>query len=287
MYYMQELGDGPSQQWLNKFDNFSHRVHTDNFKDGDSYIDKMMRAQREKGSFKVSHLGGRLSRTYHFTIDPNRIAKRILAVREQLSGEWAHDLACIENENLEIQRMEFEKMLTSDESVLQSKRNLVFDTDPFSNEHTPLRYKNYLALKTLVTRHAVARLLPYMRDSASNHEYMYLLQYVNSYGPIADGDTFVRDLMAKPIEMRTNPDYTIQPRALALQVLELRLAIAQEWIGVMQFIPDEQNLMNRNILEKSMEMSNSLGEDIMRPKNTKDSPETKLDKDGEESEAST
>lgn len=252
MYYMQEMHDSPSRDFLLKFDDFSAKVKAHKFNDGDAYIDRMLRAPNRK---LIVHLGHpRFARKFHFTIEPNRIAKRIMQSRIQLAAEWARDLRCIDIENLELQRMAFERMVCSSDAELNSKRNLVFDSDPFAIDQTPLRYKNYMALKTLTTQHAVARLLPYTRDRGSNHEYMYLLQFVSSYGAIKDGDQFLRALMDRPLESRTNPVHTIHPRAIALQLLELRSVIAAEWIAVMEYIPEEQRLMNRALLERSMDV---------------------------------
>lgn len=261
MYYMHELGDGPSHQWLSNFDNFSDKVKKHTFKNGDRFIERMMHTPPAKGSLKIGHPSGRFSRTFHFTIDPRNIAHRIVAVRVQLAGEWARDLRCVDAENLELQRLSFERIVVVSEKELDSKRNLIFDSDPFANDQTPLRFKNYVALKTLITQHAVTRLLPYMRDRGSNHEYMYLLQFVNSYGAIANGDDFMRDLMSRPVELRTNPSYTVVPRSIAAQVLELRSAIAAEWITVMEFVPVEHELNNRSSLERSMEASGDLPDD--------------------------
>ena len=275
-YYMHELGDGPGRTWLRNFDAFDEKVQEDKFTDGDAYLDRMSRAQNEKGVLRIGN--SRLSRKYNFTIEPHRIAKRITDVRLQLAEEWAKDLGCIKHENLEIQRLGFEKMLCSSEKELNSKRNLVFDSDPFTTDHTPLRYKNYKALKTLITGHAVARLLPYTRDCGSNHEYMYLLQFMNSYGAIKDGDELVRMLMERPIEYRTNPEFVIQPKGIALQIMELRQAIAEEWISVMEFIPGEQNLRTRSILENSMKISDAIGEDVRKPQSGIDDSESITDK---------
>lgn len=255
MYYMDEMHDGPSKIWLSRFESFEQKVKANQFRDGDTFIDRMLRAQPEKGTLKVGH--PRFSRTFTFTIEPNRIAKRILQSRGQLSAEWANDLKCIEAENLELQRIGFEKLFCKDDTELDSKRSLIFDSDPFSTDHTPLRFKNYQALKTLTTLHAAARLIPYLRDRGPNHEYMYLLQFVKSYGPIKDGDLFIRTLMERPIETRTNPSHIIHPRAIALQIMELRVVIAKEWKSVMEFIPEEQSLSARRSLERSINLSSA------------------------------
>jgi len=125
-----------------------------------------------------------------------------------------------------------------------------------------------MALKVLITQQAIVRLLPFLRDRGSNHEYMYLLRFVNSHGPLEKGDKFIRTLMECPIETRTNPTHTIQPKAIATQIMELRRVIAQEWITVMECLPEEQLLRAREMLETSMDMSTQLGEDIRRPKQT-------------------
>lgn len=255
MYYMHELGDGPSHQWLSNFEDFTNKVKTRQFKDGDQFIDRMMRTPPKKGNIRIGHPSGRFSRTFPFTIEPHRIAQRIIKVRLQLSKEWARDLRCVDAENLELQRLSFERMMATSEEELDAKRNLIFDSDPLASDQTPLRFKNYVALKTLITQHAVARLLPYTRDQGSNHEYMYLLQFTNSYGAIGDGDEFIRQLMARPVELRTNPTFTVVPKSIAVQLLELRSAIAAEWITVMEFVPVEHELNTRGALEKSLEAS--------------------------------
>lgn len=261
LYYMHELHDGPSHNWLNSFDNFSEQVKAHKFKNGDQFLDKMRQAPMEKGYIKIGHPSGRFSRKFPFTIEPRRIASRIVDVRVELASEWAKDLLCIEPENLELQRMSFERLVAKSDAELDSKRSLIFDSDPFANDQTPLRFKNYTALKTLLTQHAITRLLPYMRDRGSNHEYMYLLQFLNSYGAIGDDVDFLQYLMARSPESRTNPSFMVSPRSIASQILELRSVIAKEWIAVLDFVPVETKLLRCGMLEKSMEASHNLPED--------------------------
>lgn len=269
MYYMHELGDGPSHQWLSRFGNFSESAKKNTFTNGDEFVDRMLRTPTEQCSVKIGHPSSRFSRTFNFTIEPRRIAKRIMDVRVQLSKEWSNDLKCIDAENLELQRLSFEKMMVSTEKELNSKRNLIFESDPCVNDQSPLRFKSYIALKTLITQHAVTRLLPFIRDQGSNHEYMYLLRFINTYGAIADGDKFLSDLMGKQAEARTNPNFTVVPKYIANQILELRSVIAAEWITALDFIPVENELNMRGQLEKSMELSIDLPEDTQNGPNGK------------------
>lgn len=262
MFYMNELGDGPSHQWLSQFDDFSNKVKLRQFRNGDQFIARMLLAPLKEGTVTIGYPSARgLSRTVSFVIEPRRIAQRVIDVRLHLSTEWASDLRCVDADNLELQRLSFERILVSSEQELDTKRNLTFDSDPMATDQTPLRFQNYIALKTLITQHAVARLLPYIRDHGSNHEYMYLLQFMNWYGAIADGDEFIRDLMARQVEQRSNATFTVVPKSIALQLLELRSAIAAEWISVMEFVPMEHEMNARGALEKLFEVSNDLPSD--------------------------
>lgn len=261
LFYMHEFHDGPSHHWLSNFDSFSDRVKARQFKNGDQFLEKMRQAPIEKGFIQIGHPSGRFSRKFPFTIEPGRIASRIVDARVQLSEEWAHDLHCIEAENLEIQRLSFERLLSKSEADLNSKRNLIYDSDPFANDESALRFRNYTALKTLLTQHAVMRLLPYIRDRGSNHEYMYLLQFLATYGPIGDDTKFFETLMRGATQQRRNPSFLVVPRSIAIQILDLRTELAKEWISALEFIPIETKLSMCGALEKSMDASHGLLED--------------------------
>lgn len=261
---MQELRDAPSHNFLRTFDSFEDKVISSDFNEGDAYLDRLQAAPIRTGTFRVGHPRSRLSRKCSFTINPPRIALSVLSARKQLAAEWAVDLRCIEEENLEIQRRAMERTTTSDKRELQAKENLIFEIDPFASDNSPLRYRNYVSLKTIITQLAITRLLSYLRDHGSNHDYMWLLQYQRSRKQNLQGDDLVRDIMSRSVEMRTNPEHTIQPRNIALKVLELRGIIAKDWIAVMSCVPEEQMLRAKGRLEKTMEMSASLGEDVRK-----------------------
>lgn len=261
LYYFMELGDYPSRKWLLNFESFDKIEREDKFRDGDAFLKKMFNAKPYSGFIVQQHPRGYYSRKFPFSISPRRIGDSILASRMQLAAEWEQDLRCVEAYNLEIQRMSFEKMFESDERRLEAKRSLIFDFDAFSSNQTPLRYKNFKSLLVLVTQHAVARLQPFLRDT-SNHDYMYMMQFVSSYGPLKDGDAFVKVLMEEPKQCRTNPEFVIDPRALAMHVMDLRKIIANEWISVMKRVPEEQLSMKRSMLEHAVELSYAPGEDV-------------------------
>lgn len=96
-----------------------------------------------------------------------------------------------------------------------------------------------------------------------------------------NGDAFVTALMDRPLESRTNPDYIIHPRSIAAQILELRAIIAEEWIAVMEYFPEEQRLMTMDLLERSMRISDPPGEDVKKP-GKKGEEGMSVDKEGDE-----
>lgn len=223
------------------------------FHDSDQYLLRMLRAPIVRGVLEQRHPRAYLTRKFPFTIQPSRVAQSILASRAQLADEWAVDLLCVDADNLELQRMSFERMLESDERVLASRQNLVFDTGAFHVNETPLRAKNFKKLLLLLTQHAIARLMAYLRDT-SNHDYMWLMNFVARYGALDDGDHFISELMRQPAESRTNPLKLINPRALAVEIMDTRSAIASEWVSLMKSIPEEQLALQRKALERSVNM---------------------------------
>lgn len=211
MYYIQKMRDSVTWRWLTNFDGFVHKVDHDCHLDGDRYLDRMMRACNEKGTIQVSHMQGRLSTTYKFTIEPYRIATRIFNFSKELASERATDLKYIKMGNSDIQRLAVERLLCTTTQELEFRRNLIFGHESLSTENTPLRYKTYSAIKTLPSRHALSRILPYMPDHAPNYGYMYILQFNSAYGPMNDGDQYVNHLMNRQLEERTYPSHTIHP----------------------------------------------------------------------------
>lgn len=253
LFYFNEFHDGPSSHWLSNFKDFAARERS-TFRDGDAFLVDMLYAPKETGSYTVAHPRGYFSRRFSFTIDPHNIAQRVLRVREQLAAEWVEDLALIGAENLELSRLALERALGPARETAERRRRRMFDEGTQSGQ-TPLRYKNYNSLKVLTTQHATARLTSHLRDS-SNHEYMWLIQFIRCYGPIIDGNAFVEAIMAAGPQPRNNPAFTVVPQHLASRIMSLRAAIADEWIQILGRVPKEHLALHRNMLELSM-MSSS------------------------------
>jgi hypothetical protein len=258
-YYLREFNDAASMKWLLEFNGFQARADSNSFDDDGTFISDMQHAPPQTCVMTVGHKT--FKRTYKFEIRPIDIASRVIACRAQVAEEWARDLACIGLENREIVRMSFERMCESDERKLNAVRSRVFDHDNGSSDQTPLRYKNYQKLKLLATQHACARLELKLRDS-NNHDYMFFRSYVRRSMPIRNDEEFILGLMKLSPVLRINPNYEIDPAALARHLMDMRTRIATEWIECMKGVPEEHLKWSRQRLEASISMNLTKGEDI-------------------------
>lgn len=258
-FYLMEMNDSATRNWMLQFENFAERCDENKFEDDGTFLHNMLRAKPVTCTMNVGHPRGRFKRVFKFQIRPIDIATRILAVRIQLANEWARDLRCIEFENKEIERMELERMMVSDEKDLNSVKKNIFDYDNLEGNQTPLRYKNYGKLKLCVTQHAISRLEVMLRDT-SNHDYMFFRSFRRSMEPLVSDEEFILALMAQMPTCKINPAYEVNPKRLAHALMVIRAQVATECIAVMNGIEAEQKLNERRCLENSLSLR-TLGED--------------------------
>jgi hypothetical protein len=261
-FYYAEFRDVPSKNWLLRFDGFEEREKEHSFNDENgNFLRNMFRTQPQHGTMVVGHPKSKFKREFKFVIEPPKVANQVLAARTQLAEEWATDLKCIVLENKEIMRMSFERIFENDEKKLNSLRGRVFDFDNFSTDQTPLRFKNYSKLKLLVTQQAISRLEMYLRDT-NNHDYLFFRGFVHSsHQPLVNDEKLLVELARQPTVHRINPDHVIDPMSIARRLMEVRAHIAQEWIGVLQGVPEEHVNWSRVRLEESMSLNPTQGED--------------------------
>lgn len=273
-FYLREMNDSPTRNWLLRFEDFSARCDENRFEDDGTFLHNMLRAKPVTCTINVGHPTGRFKREYSFEIIPMDIAKRVLAVRRQLAKEWANDLQCIELENQEIKRMALERIIHSDETSLNAVRKNIFDYDNLEGNQTPLRYKNYNKLKLYVTQHAISRFEVMLRDS-SNHDYMFFRTFRRRMEPLTNDEEFILGLRDQLPTSKINPVHEINPKSLAQALMDLRADVAKECIAIMAGIDGEQNADERRRLENSLSLK-ILGED-------EDSATLAADKEDEES----
>lgn len=258
-YYLMEMNDSPTRNWLLQFEDFAKRCDENRWEDDGTFLHNMLRAKPVKCTMNVGHPRGRFKREFKFEIVPMQIAQRILAVRLQLAKEWAHDLQCVALENQEITRMSLERVIHSDEVSLTAAKKNVFDFDNLEANQTPLRFKNYGKLKMYVTQHAISRFELLLRDT-SNHDYMFFRTFRRHMEPLSNDEEFIVGLRNQLPASRINPVHEINPKDLAQMLMDLRVEVAQECISVLKGIEAEQKLDERRRLEVSLSLM-TMGED--------------------------
>lgn len=254
LYYYAELHDAPTQRWLLDFDRFGIRDNQDLFFDSDAYLTRMIRAPSVPGVIHTRQ--GRLTRKHTFTIEPPRVARAVLAAREQLATEWAADLPVIRAENAELLRAACERLIEPDARARASRENIVFSP----SDGSPLRGRNLQLCTALLTQHAVARILPFLRGS-SNAEYVWLAKYLAGNGAISDGKTFLRRMLGQEGVQDKYSMRAVDPRGIAVQIMDMRGGIADEWVQAMRGVVDEQDALLRSLLERALQASLDCGED--------------------------
>mmetsp|Transcript_3824 Transcript_3824/g.12175 ORF Transcript_3824/g.12175 Transcript_3824/m.12175 type:complete len:252 (-) Transcript_3824:1496-2251(-) len=173
-------------------------------------------------------------RTYEDTLSPQKLARKLLTVRETLAREWQRDLKLVEadNEEIQIHRAEIVKNLVD---LNQFHRQPVVPVETLEDcGSTPLRLSTFDLLKSALTRHAARRLLAELeRDSFRRHEAEWFATFLRKHGSSLRGSTesgaaadFLARLMEQPLLVGTslggNPRFT-DPLALAERLLELRV----------------------------------------------------------------
>eukprot|EP00190_Bangiopsis_sp_CCMP1999_P006803 CAMPEP_0198722814 /NCGR_PEP_ID=MMETSP1475-20131203/426_1 /TAXON_ID= ORGANISM="Unidentified sp., Strain CCMP1999" /NCGR_SAMPLE_ID=MMETSP1475 /ASSEMBLY_ACC=CAM_ASM_001111 /LENGTH=297 /DNA_ID=CAMNT_0044483737 /DNA_START=252 /DNA_END=1145 /DNA_ORIENTATION=- len=246
LYYMKEFHDGANEKWLRKFEEFDKKEK--DFMDWEGYLVRMFQAVPVTGKEVFAHPKGNFRREYTFTIDPSRIAQRVLATREHLAREWTEDLRLLDMENLEITRMHYELAMNA-EADLDPLKQRILDVDVFDSDSSPLRIGSYHQLRAMATHYAVHRLLQRMKQR-SNHHFMWLSEYIVGHSITPDSEKFLYSLLKANAEYRKNPDTYISPRKVATMIMNCRAAVSRELITDLESVKAENLTVQRKVLEE-------------------------------------
>lgn len=188
---------------------------------------------------------------YNDTIVPSRIAAQLLSIRVMLSEELVEDLKLIGDDNVELRRHhdEIVRNLVDDEAA---NRHAIRPHDWDQKRQTspsPLRQANYDLLKNALTEQAFQLLLHELdRDTLQRHSYEWLQAFGRTHAarlrqPDAGwhvASELLGEMMAQPVAVSTSPGGNarfLDPLALADQLMELRLEIADEWADALLLTP--------------------------------------------------
>eukprot|EP00183_Erythrolobus_madagascarensis_P005618 CAMPEP_0185845130 /NCGR_PEP_ID=MMETSP1354-20130828/1184_1 /TAXON_ID=708628 /ORGANISM="Erythrolobus madagascarensis, Strain CCMP3276" /LENGTH=403 /DNA_ID=CAMNT_0028545025 /DNA_START=104 /DNA_END=1315 /DNA_ORIENTATION=- len=254
MVYLDEFHDGPSKDWLEKFADFKQREAT--FAESDKYLLRMMRTTTQKGTLTVSHPKGYFKRSFPFTIEPRRLAERILAIREQLAAEWQRDLQLIEEENQQLHRIHLELSLNGADTDLNKVRKRIFEHDPFADNDSALCSSNYRQLKAMLTEFASYAFLDKLKH-VDSHSYKWLDSYLSTH-EVGNDEAFLRELWTMPTvspsssSEETDVEGEVRPFDLAGKILSERLKLSKDWSSLLTNAPSANRVLLLECLKESV-----------------------------------
>ena len=216
------------------------------------------------------------TRTYTESIDPAKVARQILEIREMIACEWAEDLQLLQADNAELRRHRADEV-KSDEGVdaLERFQHAIIPAETVGDsgiDCTPLRQPSYDLLKNAATAEALRRLLTELEgDPKQQHVSMWLSDFIATHAAaLTDAEAararahtregrggwhVARDvilrLMSQPVSVAvgTNGEaHFLDPLALAESTMTYRAQIATEWSEMMRRVPDGHLALERRRL---------------------------------------
>ncbi|CAM9670451.1 unnamed protein product [Ectocarpus sp. 4 AP-2014] len=269
VYYWLEFRDDLTPQWMKQF----------TYRNGDirdigwhQHLGLLLRAEPEEmvvrrlsqrpqgGSGNNPYLkANRTQMEYNVLIEPQKIASKVMQVREQISREWIQDLGLISAENSEVERHREDSLCLDSESKKRD-RKLVFDHDPLNNTSSPYRGKNYKLLLDMITKAAVRAYRSELRVSGDRYTLNWLEKFMHRNdmedGPNLKGNDLVEAIIDGPIvvikDPRTEKNRVIDPGHIGGQLMTFRQSEAQLVTEAMESIPSDHVELKRQFLEERM-----------------------------------
>ena len=229
------------------------------------------------------------------SIDPTSLTQRIMAVREQIGGEFVNDLAILRECNDMILDDYFAKVKATRDEQQQQGQNVEsysYMDDPsrvnptaiafdrvganILNNHTafasvassPFRRGNFDLLYNLATQESVHKLLRSLQAAGEakivSFEWLrdFYIDKVEEYfdGSLEYGraDDFIEEfLLTSPSVIYTDDGKMglADPLGLAEQIIQTRSIVLDEWQELMRQVPDDHSALRRLILDKQMAAS--------------------------------
>lgn len=174
---------------------------------------------------------------YKEEIVPQKLANKIMRLREEIATEWEEDLQLLIRENEEMWRSFFEKVREKGQDAQAHLQMPAFEHDVTGNCGTNYRGGNYDLLKRMATRQAIRELLA----AGDNKVECELLDRIfRVHGANFEGDagyhvdmTFLEDLLGRSPSFVRDPTSEemalVSPLSIAEKILERRVEIANRW----------------------------------------------------------
>lgn len=215
-------------------------------------------------------------------IDPTNLASRILAVREQIAGEWVKDIDILVDANNQIlekvsnsSSQKIENIPTKSDEADQSRPQMFERTAAHMLNNnarfagvlsSPSRRSNFDLLYNLCTQAAIHRILREKKDSTGAQSdstfaflrYFYTLRaedYFDGDLNFGRADDFLDELLQnKPTLIEGD---LVDPVKIAETIIQTRNKVADDWKALMTRVPEDHTPVRQYIFSNQMQVSSS------------------------------
>lgn len=206
---------------------------------------------------------------YKEEIVPQKLANKIMRLREEIASEWDEDLQLLSKENDEMWRSFFEKVREKGEDAQAHLQMPAFQHD-FSDSNCGTNYRggNYDLLKRMATRQAIQEVLAAGENKV---ECEVLDRIFAVHGAEFQGDAgygvdmkFLEDLLGRSPSFVRDPASDemalVSPLSIAEKIVGRRVEIANRWReGLRETVADHADIL-RTAFEFSFDSEHSQSE---------------------------
>jgi hypothetical protein len=274
LFYMQEFHDTVTPDWLAAYTE-NHQIDEEGW---DSWLARLMRSEPEEltvhrvvqrprgGSGNNPYLSDKRQQfEYKVLVDPHSLAKRIMGVREQVAGEWQHDLGLIELENEELQRRHVDDLeLGGEEAALAANGRMVLDHDGMESTYTPFRAKNYRKLIDFTTSIATRRYQAELRIVGDRYTRSWVEKFLHKKSDLS-GNELVEAMLNGTMIMINDPrrdsPRVVEPMRIGMHIMKHRAQVAKELVESLGDVAADHSWLNRIHLE--YQFAATIDEDVL------------------------
>lgn len=225
IFYRSEFGDTDSVEYLSRFKNFGQAFHSSVFLNSKEYLAELYHSC--KGSTERS-----------------KLTKNIIAHRSAIAQELQLVLSKVDQLNIEILRECIENLHNPRDISLESKRQVVIESDSGS-EYSPLFVPNKQDLIKLLTREAT-QLLIHKLKAGQQETYESFFQYANKHKTKTDTE-FIKEIYLGKEKVQ------FERLPIVEQILHIRLLIAGQWFFYLKETPEKDADLLTNFQKSDLE----------------------------------
>ncbi|CAM9790952.1 unnamed protein product [Scytosiphon promiscuus] len=264
--YWMELRGNMYAEWLNRYIEESGGIEDVGWQ---AFLAGMLRAPPEDivvkkliksprgGSGNNPYLADRKPMEYTESIEPTSIARRIMAIREQVAEQLGSDLKQMPAENARLQAdYHYESELGPDraQALRLSSLQPMTEVDPSSGTANPPRRRStYRDALELVTAASMKRVRAELRIRGDRTTLDWLERFSNSELE-QRGNALLESLFAGPMVLVKDPlrdrPKVVEPLKVAQEIMQGREVVAEDLIEVLERVPQDHLALTVSLLNE-------------------------------------